>query len=241
MSDESVQTICRACHGSPAGVRVDGRELCDGCADRAIAETTGWPTLPPPPAPEVIAGADGERHVFRYRLFRWPGRVVASAEEVGCGEGGHRLEVGVEHFEDPTPLVERIRRAVRSAVGRVQLTADEQGRLGLVGTEVTGRLEDSEDPYELPRVVIDGLSLSWAEFGELMSTCAGWSFRLTLGEDATIASEERGVRTLALDRSAKLMIGRQPRRWFVIDLGHYPTPGDWRARLSCDAPGSRNL
>lgn len=87
--------------------------------------------------------------------------------------------------------------------------------------------------------MIDGQSLSWEEFGELMSAYAGWSFRLTLGEDATIASEDRGVRALAVDRCAKLMIQRQPPRWFVIDLGHYPTPGDWRARLSRDAPRSR--
>lgn len=222
--------VCSACPASPACVTVDGRPLCDRCADREIAQATGWPQLPPPHPPEVIVGADGERHVFRYRIFRWPGRVVAIADEVGRAQGGHRLEVGADHFEDPGPLLERIRAAARSAAGRVQLTRDEQGQLLLEGSEVTGRLEGSDDPYELPRVVIDGRPLSWEEFGELLSPTTGWSFRLTLGGDTAITSDARSARTLALDDRARLMLRREPPRWFVVSLEHYPSPSEWQAR-----------
>lgn len=228
--------VCEACDGSPAGVSIEGRQLCDRCADRVIAQATGWPELPAPPLPEVIVGADGERHVFRYRLFRWPGGVVAIAEEVGRREGGHRLEVGADHYEDPGPLPERIRLAARSAAGRVQVTQDEQGRLQLEGLEMTGRLEESDDPYENPLVVIDGQSLTWEEFGDLLSPTKGWTFHLRLGGDATITSDARSARTLPLDDRARLLLRQEPPRWFVIALDHYPTPAEWRARPARPAP-----
>lgn len=137
MAEAPESPRCDACDRA-ASVRIESQALCDRCADRAIAAATGWPELPAPPPPEVIAGPDGERHVFRYRLFRWPGRVVAIAEEVGRGDGGHRLEIGVDHPGDASALRERIRAAARSAVGRIQLVTDEEGRQRLEGDEVIG-------------------------------------------------------------------------------------------------------
>jgi hypothetical protein len=59
----------------------DGEPLCDRCADLRLAASTGWPTLPDPPAPEVIVGPDGRRHFIRYRMLRMPTAVIALAED----------------------------------------------------------------------------------------------------------------------------------------------------------------
>ena len=225
---------CDECERADASVRIESRALCDRCADHAIAAATGWPELPAPHPPEVIAGPDGERHVFRYRLFRWPGRVVAIAEEVGRGAGGHRLEVGVDHLEDASSLRERIREAARSAVGRVQLVPDEADRWRLDGNGVLGRLEDPENPYEGPRVVIDGSPLTWQQFGDLLSPHAGWTFHLRLGDDAEITRDARSARALPVDKGARMLLRHEPPRWFVISLDHYPTPNDWVARRQAD-------
>ncbi len=221
---------CDECERAGASVRIESQVLCDRCADHVIAAATGWPELPAPPPPEVLAGPDGGRHVFRYRLFRWPGRVVAIAEEVGRGGGGHRLEVGVDHLEDANSLGERIRAAARFAVARVQLIPDEVDHWRLDGNQVFGRLMDPENPYESPRVVIDGVPLTWEQFGDLLSPYAGWTFDLRLGDDAKITGDARSARGLPVDRAAQLLLRREPPRWFVIALDHYPTPNDWRAR-----------
>ncbi len=230
MVEASGSPPCNECDRAAASVRIASQALCDRCADHAIAAATGWPELPAPPPPEVIFGPDGERHVFRYRLFRWPGRVVAIAEEVGRVDGGHRLEVGVDHLDDASGLGDRIRAAARSAAGRVQLILDEAGRRQLDGDEVLGRLEDSENPYEAPRVVIDGVALTWEQFGDLLSPYAGWTFHLRLGDDAKITADARSARGLPLDHAAVLLLRREPPRWFVIALDNYPTPNDWLAR-----------
>lgn len=118
-------------------------------------------------------GPGGERRVFFNRLFRWPGRVAAVAQEIGRGDAGHELEVGVAHFEDPTPLVERIRAAARAAVARVQLVEDESGRPTLEATEVVGRLVEDDNPYANPRVAIEGRPFSWDELSCFARLSAG--------------------------------------------------------------------
>ncbi len=233
---EADYPMCERCRRNAAGINVEGRRLCDVCADHEIAQATGWPELPPPPAPEIVLGADGDPHVFRYRLFRWPGRAVAVAEEVGRGDGGHRLEVGLDHFEDPAELPDRIRQAARSAVGRIQIVEDEQGRPSLDALYVTGRLEESDNPYEDPRVVIDGRSFSWDEFGELLSSTKGWTFRLRLGDDAEITPDAQYAQTRPLDKDARSLLAHEPPRWFVIALDDYPTPAEWRAQIARGRP-----
>lgn len=173
-------------------------------------------------------GPGGERRLFFYRLSRWPGRVAAVAQEIGRGDAGHELEVGVAHFEDPTPLVERIRAAARATVARVQLVEDESGRPTLEATEVVGRLVEDDNPYANPRVAIEGRLFSWDEFGELLRSTVGWSFQLRLGVDAE-ARVGRAPGTGA-GRGARAARTHCSRARAVVDLDHYPTPREWRQR-----------
>lgn len=84
--------------------------------------------------------------------------------------------------------------------------------------------------------MIDGQSLTWEEFGDLLPPTKGWTFHLRLGGDATITSDARSACTLPLDDRARLLLRQEPPRWFVIALDHYPTATEWRARPARAAP-----
>ena len=100
-----------------------------------------------------------------------------------------------------------------------------------------GWLKDPENPYGAPHVVIDGVPLTWEQFGDLLSPYAGWTFHLRLGDDAKITGDARSARSLPVDDAAQLLLRQEAPRWFVIALDHYPTPNDWRARRSADDRG----
>lgn len=138
---------CNDCGGGGVGVRLEDLDLCDRCADHRIAAATGWPE-----SAELLMGPDGQRHVFTYRLFRWPGRVTAVAEEKSAdGAPGYRLEVGTDHAGDGSLLGQRIRKAARIAVACQYLEWDDgSGRLGLSGNELGGYLVEIDDnPYSI--------------------------------------------------------------------------------------------
>ncbi len=234
---------CSACGAPGSGIRLNNRPYCDRCADERLAAVTGWPTLPTPPPAEVIIGPDKKRHFVRYRFLRMPGGVVGLAEELGGPvHAGYRLELLCDHLADPTPLVERLPIESRAAIAQPYLKVDARYGLTIAGDLVAGRLEegDQEDefglPEEGPRVIVDGQSMSWGEFGELLKSHVGWSFELRLGGDPP--SRGRGdvpVRIAvreptAADLRAAARALRSSDGAYILDSTHYPTPAEWAKR-----------
>jgi len=157
--------------------------LCDRCFDDRIAAATGLPRLPDAPAPVVLTGADGRRHVMRYRIWRAPTGIVVQVREdsVAHGEG---FEFGVlgDHRAEVGPLVAAVHERAQAEIGRRYLEPG-LGGVGwrLAGDEVAGRLE--WNPQGGPhRVVVDGRPLSWQELGEALESFEGWRFRLVIEE-----------------------------------------------------------
>lgn len=148
---------CSDCRKPRAAVRLDDRVLCDGCADRRLASTTGWPELLPAPPAEIIAGVDGRRHLIGYRIMRMPGGITAMAEEIGeeLAEG-YRVELTIDHDGDQAALPDRLRAAVHSAIGRLYLQPDQRHGWGLAEDEVAGRLVEDVAGDGPPGVVVDG-------------------------------------------------------------------------------------
>ena len=181
---------CEDC-GKPARLVVNGHTLCDWCGDGRIAQATGWPRLPRPAPPESLLGADGRSHRIDYRLLRTPGGISALAEEVGAPpDAGYELSVHGPHTADATALEARLREKVRAALARRCLEVDGRGLLQLAGDVVQGRLvEDLDDAAGMPRVVVDGRSLAWEEFGNLVKPFAGWPFQLQLGDHEAYADD----------------------------------------------------
>lgn len=166
--------------------------LCDGCFDERISAATGWPRLPSPPAPVVMAGPDGRRHRLRFRLWRSPGGISAEAiEELPGGDAdeGFQLKVFGDHDADPAVLVAELDERVRADAGRRYLERD-LGRCQVAGLEVAGRISGADDGP--PDVVVDGHRLSWAEFGQAVTSFDGWWFRISFGEDTVARPPESG-------------------------------------------------
>ncbi len=191
---------------------------------------TGWPELPPPPPPEVVAGPDGRHHTIIYRIMRWPGGITAQGEELGLGLGqGYRLDLTIDHEGNPDELLVRLRRAVRWAVAHPQMEPQEWYGWGLVEDEAGGRLSDDE-PSELPLVVIDGHSLSWEDFGRLLTPYVGWSFHLRLGVEPNSGEGELGLARARKATPQELAATAKDMMWFVTDSSHYLSPEQWRRR-----------
>jgi len=204
---------------------------------------TGWPTLPTPPPAEVIIGPDKKRHFVRYRFLRMPGGVVGLAEELGGPvHAGYRLELLCDHLADPTPLVERLPIESRAAIAQPYLKLDARYGLILAGDVVAGRLEESDEddefglPEERPRVIVDGQSMSWGEFGELLKSHVGWSFELRLGGDPPSrgGGETPARITVREPTAAELRAAARALRSsdgaYILDSTHYPTPAEWTKR-----------
>ena len=184
---------CHDC-GGPFARTVIGEigPLCDRCSDRRLAEATGWPVLPDPPAPETFVGPDSRVHRMRYRFFRCPTGIVAEAEEMAGEEDidldGYHFNVLGDHEADLRQLLANLRTLTADGIARAQLEQT-LGRLLIAGDELEGRLvwdddADSGTPYA---VVVDGRRLSWEELGRALEAFEGWRFRIAMLDTEQLA------------------------------------------------------
>ncbi|HUY54191.1 MAG TPA: hypothetical protein VMV23_03420 [Candidatus Nanopelagicaceae bacterium] len=225
-----IPTVCTSCQTPGAAVSLDGQVLCDRCADRRLASITGWPELPPPPPPEIIAGPDGRHHTILYRIMRWPGGITARSEELGLGlDEGYRLDLSIDHEDDPGPLLARLRAAVRGMIAHPYLEPQEWHGWVLRAEKAGGRLTE-DDESDLPRVVIDGHSLAWEDYGRLLTAYVGWSFHLRLGVEPWAGEGEVGLASALPASEDDLARTTGDVTAFVIDSSHYPSPDQWRRR-----------
>ena len=113
---------CRACGALDARTSIDGVALCDRCADRAIAEATGWPELPHPPPALTVEGPDGRRHELRFRLWRAQAGIEVELAEADDGHGGgYRFAVLGSHDADADALIDKVVRRARDGIATPQL------------------------------------------------------------------------------------------------------------------------
>ncbi len=118
---------------------------------------------------------------------------------------------------------------------------DARDGLTIAGDVVAGRLEESDEEDEFglqeegPRVIVDGQSMSWGEFGELLKSHVGWSFELRLGGDPP--SRGRGAtparitvrQPTAAEVRAAVRALRSSDGAYILDSTH---PTSWTARTT---------
>src|SRR6266487_1029835 len=108
---------CADCGAVQTQVVLDGKRLCDRCADRRVAAHTGWPELPDPPAPQAVVGPDGRIHKMRIRVYQAPTGVAAEAVEFDSAPGeGYQVRVLGGHDVDVAMLVEQLLLQVRDEI-----------------------------------------------------------------------------------------------------------------------------
>jgi len=100
-----------------------------------------------------------------------------------CLRRQHELRLNYKHtcYETPT--------------GKPQIKFSKKSRQWtLRGDVVRALIEDSGNyynGYRVPNIEIDGNELTWAEFGSLISTFAGWGMRVTFVPDDELNQEPR--------------------------------------------------
>ena len=182
----------------------------------------------------MLIGSVRRKHFIRYRFVRVPTAILGLAEELGPPAGsGYRVELSCNHFGDTRLLAIQLRSRVRVEISHGYLSK-KYGSWRLSSDELRGRLEeDLSDLSAPPRVVVDGRSLSWQEFGELLNPYVGWMVHLRLGEEneASVSDDEArhvGARppTAAEERAAE-RAWRKAGGAFHLDSLHYPSPTEW--------------
>lgn len=177
---------CCDCGSSDVNMSFGGDPLCDPCADRRLAASTGLPLLPDPPAPIELPDGRGVRHRFRFRVWRAITGVEVELLEQGAenSDGGHRFAVLGSHDADVTALVDAVvARATATLAAGPRLEPKPHGSgWQVAGDVVEGRFEwgpgrADDDPCD---VVIDGRRLTWDEFGRTLGSFEGWRFRLVI-------------------------------------------------------------
>lgn len=208
-TDPALSDACRDCGAPDPRAAIDGDHLCDRCADRRIAHHTGYPELPDPPAPTVLVGVDGQPIALRFRLWRAPTGVEMELEDASLEpRHGFHLAVLGPHDADIAELEAHLRRMAKEELGRRYL-APNKHRAGWVlaeeHDELRGRLvwhEGNEvgTPYD---VVVDGMTLSWEDFGKVLEAYEGWRFVLSLDDPCDDVRPDASVLPLRRVRNTR--------------------------------------
>lgn len=132
--------------------------------------------------PVTARDALGRDPVLELRTHLFGDEVAIDAIEFLADEAeGYRFQVIGDAEDDLMVLLARLVEKMRRALARSHL---DEGELGLQISDpgiVRARIEsDIDGQTDMPAVVIDGRSISWHEFGRMLSAYTGFQFRLEL-------------------------------------------------------------
>ncbi len=184
---------CNACGKQTPGYdsvnledSASNRVLCNYCYNATIAASCGLDGFQNARfEPLDVVDQNGLIHVFhfRYRLFV-TGVSLDAFELIDEGPSGYQFRVIGEPEDEPFAVLGRLVKKIKGALSTRHL---EESPLGLLIADhgiVRGNIEcDLEDPYrQMPLLIIDGREITWAEFGQILTSYEGWRFKLKILE-----------------------------------------------------------
>jgi hypothetical protein len=160
-------------------IGVGYRDLCSRCYNEEVARARKLDFEHVSFEPTDMADAAGRRHRFHFLLRHLGVKLSLEAFEVERGErAGYEFQVIGDLGIDPFELLQRLVGRMRRALARQHLVEDDFG-LSIEGIQVRGRIScDLDTSPSMPTLVIDGRTLSWAEFGRMLLQFEGWQFDL---------------------------------------------------------------
>ena len=158
------------------------RVLCLACYNTTIAEHCGVNFEHAEFQPITLTDADGTAHRFDFALRLLGDRVALDAHEIRDNpDGGYEFSVlsfGPEG--EPLELFQQLFEKMRRGVAQKHLQrCDRKGTQIAESGIVRGNVScDMESDGRLPLLIIDGKPIRWDQFGDMLLTYEGFSFRL---------------------------------------------------------------
>jgi len=159
------------------------RRHCTRCYNRVISEMYELDFEHPDFQPIILRDVDGIPHEFHFRTrVIGTGISIEALEIRDGGPAGYEFQMIGDLDADPLELFGQLFERIRTALSRKHIQAGEYGLQicdeGIVRARID---EDDENEYErMPRLVIDGKSVSWEEFGRMLMTYTGWNFKMEI-------------------------------------------------------------
>jgi hypothetical protein len=137
--------------------------------------------------PVVLSDARGENHTFHFRTHLFGTGVALDAFELRNGDPfGYQFQVIGDPEADLLALLGKLIEKIRRNISVKYIEDTEYGPhiVDSPGsrTRIQGMIDYDADCLDdrIPRLVIDGRDITWAEFGRMLMTFEGWQFKLEI-------------------------------------------------------------
>ncbi|MBC9785339.1 hypothetical protein H1S01_12550 [Heliobacterium chlorum] len=161
------------------------QKICRDCFSKIMAKQLGVPFSPIQNNRITLSDFEGKGHTFEIASLLTPNGMALEATE-WIDENGEKTVGYKESVLMPVGTAQEIiYEKLMAKLVRVLAEPSLSFNYGLPafvypGT-VRGRVEYEESPHaEGPKVVIDGRTFTWDEFGKMMSSWEGWKFQLRM-------------------------------------------------------------
>lgn len=159
------------------------RRHCSRCYNRVISEMYELDFQHPNFQPILLQDVDGDSHEFHFRTRVIGVGISIEALEIKDGKPeGYEFQVIGDLEADPLELFGKLFERVRGALSLKHICSGEYGLEICDEGVVRGRIDEDDeiDWGRVPRLVIDGKSISWEDFGRMLLTYNGWNFKLEI-------------------------------------------------------------
>ncbi len=160
------------------------RQMCSLCFNAEVAKRSGLESFDNVRLDPIgITDCAGESHQFHFQTRLLGHIVTLDAFELKDGQRtGYAFQIIGAPDEDHFVLLGRMIGKIRKALSVKHITDHGDGHgLQIADQTVRGRIEwDDSNGDHMPLVVVDGVGVSWENFGRLLSTFEGWQFKLEI-------------------------------------------------------------
>jgi len=154
--------------------------MCSRCYNELVAKSMGLDYEHIDLAPLILQDVDGVSHTFRFRSHIFDDQLSLTAMEEGVNEG-YEFCVVADAEQDMFITFQKLFERIRRALGRRHIEPEGDGYRITTDDVVRGQITDDPDSLtQMPRLVIDGKTISWKELGQMVAPYTGFHFRLEI-------------------------------------------------------------
>ena len=190
---------CQHCNKkmlSMQGVRteIEGNQvlLCGPCWNKFVSEFMGANFETIELKPITLRDCRGKAHVFHILTHIVPsGLAIKAREMIDQGQMGYEFSVVGPHGCNQSDLILDLYEKIKRGLSKKYLKKN-RVPIEIQDDRVVGRIEWDEDyGGEIPKLVIDGRVVTWAQLGKMLMSFEGWQFKLEMIDPAGEAVDER--------------------------------------------------